>query len=232
VEQKEDVLAGRRIAHVEGLHTGPGLFHQRASVGSTASAASRKSVSKPNSTLSSRLARKRTSSASSSASTFAGLVNMVGTTTSVRGAGMPAEKSIRGRFCGATSSVASQFVSATALARHRQDQQAQGSSVQPGRPARGLDQQRPAQQRGDQADGTQIEEQRASTCRPADVFGQAGLGPGRLLQLRQAGVRQVIADVGGPAASAAAAEARSSAWRATFCSLKRLLRAIASTAWR
>ena len=30
--------------------------------------------------------------------------------------------------------------------------------------------------------------------------GQAGLGPGRLLQLRQAGVRQVIADVGGPAA--------------------------------
>ena len=40
---------------------------------------------------------------------------MVGTTTSVRDcAGMPAEKSIRGSGCGVTSSVASQFTSATA----------------------------------------------------------------------------------------------------------------------
>ena len=43
------------------------------------------------------------------------LVNIVGTTTNVRdSAGMPLDKSMRGNGCGATNSVASQFVSVTA----------------------------------------------------------------------------------------------------------------------
>jgi len=79
------------------------------------SAASRKSVNRPNSRLPSRLARKRTSRASIRLSILRGLVSRVGTTTSVRNvAGMPAEKSMRGSGWGDASRVASQLTRATA----------------------------------------------------------------------------------------------------------------------
>ena len=85
------------------------------SAGSDSSCASGKSVSKPKCRCASRLARNRTSSASTRSSTLRALVSMVGTTTSVRAsAAMPAEKSIRGSGCGVTSNVASQFTIVTA----------------------------------------------------------------------------------------------------------------------
>ena len=82
---------------------------------SVSSSASRKSVNRPKYRLSSRFARKRTSSASTRSSMFCGSVSSVGTTTSVRDcAGMPAEKSMRGSGCGRTNKVASQFTRVSA----------------------------------------------------------------------------------------------------------------------
>ena len=85
------------------------------SSGIVSSCASRKSVSRPKCRCSSRLARNRTSSASTRSSMFCALVSIVGITARARDSGgIPPEKSIRGSKCGVASKVASQFTSATA----------------------------------------------------------------------------------------------------------------------
>ncbi len=67
---------------------------------------------------------------------FRGLASIAGITTRVRDSGgMPSEKSIRGSGCGATSTVESQFTSATASrlahSRERAPNRASGPSRTP-----------------------------------------------------------------------------------------------------
>ena len=145
------------------------------SSGSVSAGASRKSVSRPKCRWSSRLARNRTSSASTRPSMSSALVSIVGTTTSVRDCGgSPCEKSMRGSGRGVTSNVASQFTIPTAswlVASSRRMPSVTSTRV--GNPvAMRLRQQRRGERRRDRRDRAEVQQQRNPPPDPAERLGE------------------------------------------------------------
>ena len=164
-------------------------------------AASRKSVSRPKWRLASRLARNRTSSASTRSSMLRELVRSVGTTTRVREfGGIPSEKSIRGSGRGVASSVASQFTIATARWLAHSNDKNHDQHQQPIRNAAGMRLCRKTRREDavNKRDRAQVQEQWEPVPGLAQRLDEGQAGVRRPLELGQPVVDQVEPDVGGP----------------------------------